>query len=108
MQGVPIEGFWMDVGRPADLLKASQALGERHHGGSWRENAKVDPKAKVTRTDLYPAAAVEAGAEVADSILYDGARVEADAHVRASILAPEAVVGKGARVTDCVLGRGAR
>jgi mannose-1-phosphate guanylyltransferase len=43
-----------------------------------------------------------------DCILYDNARVEADARVTGTILAPEAVIGKGARVTDCVLGRGAR
>lgn len=109
LQGVRLEGFWMDVGRPADLLKASQALGQRHRNASLLEaGAKVDPKARLARTDVYAGAAVEAGAVVDDSILYDGARVEADAHVAGTILAPEAVVGRGARVTDCVLGRGAR
>lgn len=108
LQGVPIQGFWMDVGRPADLLKASQELGRRHRGQSLVDQAKVDGKAKVARSDLYAGSAVEAGAVVEDCILYDGARVEADAQVRGTILAPEAVVGRGARVTDCVLGRGAR
>lgn len=108
LQGVRIEGFWMDVGRPQDLLKASHELGARHRGGPFVEGAKVDVKAKVSATDLYPGAAVEAGALVEGSILYEGARVEADAVVRGSILAAEAVVGKGARVTDCVLGKGAR
>lgn len=109
LQGVPLEGFWMDVGRPSDLLKASQALGARHvKGGSLREGAKLSPQAKLARSDCYPGSAVEAGADVSDSILYDGARVEQDAHVQGSILAPDAVVGKGARVSDCVLGRGAR
>ena len=108
LQGVKLEGFWMDVGRPADLLRASHELGMRRRKASLNDGAKVDPKARVERTDLYAGSGVEAGATVSDCILYDGARVEADAVVKGTILAPEAVVGKGARVTDCVLGRGAR
>lgn len=109
LQGVPIEGFWMDVGRPADLISASHTLGQKHgKKEGLRESAKVDPKARLSRVDCYPGSAVEANATVEDAILYDGARVEADAVVRGTILAPDAVVGKGARVTDCVLGRGAR
>jgi len=109
LQGVPIEGFWMDVGRPADLITASHALGEkRGRSEGLRESAKVDAKARLARVDCYPGSAIEAGATVEDSILYEGARVEADAQVRGSILAPDAVIGKGARVSDCVLGRGAK
>lgn len=109
LQGVPIEGFWMDVGRPADLITASHALGAKrgNHEG-LREGAKVDPKAKLTRVDLYPGSGIEAGATVEDCLLYDGARIESEANVRGTILAPDAVIGKGAQVTDCVLGRGAR
>lgn len=109
LQGVPIEGFWMDVGRPADLITASHALGQKHgKKEGLRESAKVDPKARLARVDCYPGSAVEANATVEDAILYDGARIEPDAVVRGTILAPDAVIGKGARVTDCVLGRGAR
>ena len=108
LQGVRLQGFWMDVGRPADLLKASHELGMKRRKGSLNDGAKVDPKARVERTDLYAGAGVEAGAQVTDCILYDGARIEAEATVRGTILAPEAVVGKGATVTDCVLGRGAK
>lgn len=108
LQGVPLEGFWMDVGRPSDLLKASQALGQKHHGGPLKEGAKVSPQARVARADLYPGAAVEGTASVEDCILYDGSRVEDKARVKGTILAPDAVVGAGATVTDCVLGRGAR
>jgi mannose-1-phosphate guanylyltransferase len=108
LQGVTLEGFWMDVGRPSDLLKASHALGEKHHHGSLREGAKVSPQARLVRTDLYAGSAVEGNAHVEDCILYDGARVEDMAHVTGTILAPDAVIGAGARVSDCVLGRGAR
>lgn len=108
LQGVPLEGFWMDVGRPSDLLKASHALGQKHHGGSLREGAKISPQARVNRTDVYAGGAIEGTAHVEDCILYDGSRVEDKAHVSATILAPDAVVGAGATVKDCVLGRGAK
>lgn len=109
LQGVPLEGFWMDVGRPADLVKASQSLGARRgHAAGLREGAKLHANAKVERADLYPGSAVEEGADVADTILYDNARIEARATVRNAILAPDAVVGAGATVTDCVIGRGGR
>lgn len=108
IQGIRIDGFWMDVGRPADLLTASRELSARHHGGAYHDGATIDPKASVEHADLYRGAKVAAGARVSRCILYDDARVEPDAVVEDSILAPEAVVGKGATVRDCVLGRGAR
>jgi mannose-1-phosphate guanylyltransferase len=52
LQGARLKGFWMDVGRPSDLLKASVALGERHRKGAPLRGAgaKVDARAKVERT----------------------------------------------------------
>ena len=107
LQGVTLEGFWMDVGRPSDLVKASAELGQRRNRGAVREG-KVSGNATLQNVDLYAGSAVEENAEVTDCILYDNARVEAKAVVRNSILSPDAVVGAGAKVTDCVLGRGAR
>lgn len=107
LQGVTLEGFWMDVGRPSDLVKASAELGQRRNKGPVREG-KVSGNARLQNVDLYAGSAVEENAEVVDSILYDNARVESKAVVRNSILSPDAVVGAGAKVTDCVLGRGAR
>ena len=108
LQGVTLEGFWMDVGRPTDLILASRELGaKRGRKEGLREGAKVDG-ARVTGTDVYPGASVEAGATVEDCILYDGARVEADAKLKMTILAPDAVIGRGATLIDCVVGRGAR
>jgi mannose-1-phosphate guanylyltransferase len=108
LQGVTLEGFWMDVGRPSDLVKASAALGRKrgHHG--LREGAKVHGSAKLQDVDLYPGSAVEEGADLAECILYDNSRVEGRAVVRNTILAPDASIGAGAKVTDCVLGRGAK
>lgn len=108
LQGVPIEGFWMDVGRPADLITASRELGaKRGHKDGLREG-KAQDGAHVTSTDLYPGATIEPQATVEGCILYDNARVEQGAIVKQTILAPDAIIGKGATVNDCVLGRGAR
>lgn len=107
LQGVTLEGFWMDVGRPSDLVKASTELGARRNKGGVREG-KANPNAKVHNTDLYAGSAVDEGADVSDSILYDNAHIESRATVRNTILSPDATIGNGATVTDCVLGRGAR
>lgn len=108
LQGVTLEGFWMDVGRPSDLIKASRELGQKRGlKDGLREGAKLDG-AHVVGSDLYPGATVEAGASVDGCILYDNARVEAGAMLKQTILAADAIVGKGATVNDCVLGRGAR
>lgn len=107
LQGVPIDGFWMDVGRPADLITASRELGvKRGHKDGLREG-KASDGAHVTGTDLYAGATVGAKAMVDGCILYDNARIEEGAMVKMTILAPGAVIGKGATVNDCVLGRGA-
>lgn len=104
----PIDGLWMDVGRPEDLIQASIVMAERRHGGAYREGADVHGDATVRRSNLYPGSAVAAGARVEDSILYRDARVGEDATVRSSIVCEGATVGAGATLEDAVVGAGAR
>ncbi len=107
--GQRLDGVWMDVGRPADLLRAGRIMGERHHGGPYRHrSAVVAAGADATRCDLYADARVAPGAIVEDSILYDGATVGAGAFVRRCILAAGSHVDAGAVVEDAILGAGAR
>lgn len=112
LYGTVQSGVWMDVGRPADLLKAASVMGARHHqatGGRYRDaTAVVAPGARVAESDLYAGARVDAGATVEGSVLYDGARVGERAAVRGSLLAAGAVVEAGATVADSVLGAGSR
>lgn len=104
----PIDGLWMDVGRPEDLIQASIVMAERRHGGAYHEDATVHGDATVHRTNLYPGSEVGSGALVEESILYRDSRVGEDATVRSSIVCEEAEVGAGATVVDSVVGAGAR
>lgn len=106
--GRNLEGLWMDVGRPEDLLHASIIMAERRHGGAYHEDATVHGEAEVHRTNLYPGSRVGAGAVVEGSVVYRDATVEAGAQVRSTILCQGAVVEEGAVVEDSVLGEGAR
>ncbi|HVL47283.1 MAG TPA: NDP-sugar synthase [Candidatus Thermoplasmatota archaeon] len=108
LYGREIKGFWMDVGRPADLIAASAELGKRHHGGPFKDKAEVDRTAKVVATDLYAGAKVARDAQVEGSILYDGASVGPGARVARSILCDGAIVEEGAVVEDAVLGAQSR
>lgn len=106
LYGSRLEGFWMDVGRPADLLTASRRLSERRFGGPYRHDGPLHlhPTARVLATDVYHDAAVGAHAHVEESILYEGAHVGEGARVVRSILCAGAVVEPRAIVEDAVLG----
>jgi mannose-1-phosphate guanylyltransferase len=103
-----IDGLWMDVGRPEDLLQASIVMAERRHGGAYREGATVHGEATVRRSNLYQGSRVERGALVEESIVYRDASVGRNAVVRSSIVCEEAEVGEDATVEDGVVGAGAR
>jgi mannose-1-phosphate guanylyltransferase len=132
--GEPLEGFWMDVGRPEDLIEANLRMIRREgrplpgnpeasvvQGSRVRLGHGVRLAGAVYLADLVRAAE---GAELTDCAVHNGsvvgrrARVERSllledcevgpgAHVKDSILAAGAVVGAGATVERCVLGEGA-
>jgi len=134
LYGEPIEGFWMDVGRPEDLIEANIRMIRREgrplpgnpessvvQGARVRLGHGVRLTGAVYLADLVR---VGEGAEIADSAVHNGAavgrraRVErcllledcevgAGATVRDSVLAARAVVGPGATVERCVLGEAA-
>lgn len=112
LHGHSLQGVWLDVGRPADLLRAARLMGERHHaatGGTYRHaSAGVEPGARVATTDLYENARVGAGAVVEDSVLFAGVSVHERAVVKRSLVAAGAVIEEGAHVEDSVLGAGSR
>lgn len=102
-----LAGTWIDIGRPADLLRASRIVAERKGGNVIAENAHVSADARLDRACLHDGAIVDAGAVIEDSILLDGARVEEGARVRQTILGANARVGAGAVLDGCVIGDGA-
>jgi mannose-1-phosphate guanylyltransferase len=118
--GRPVFGFvsdayWRDLGTPDQYLQAHVDLldgrvrGQPAYpapflaaGASVAEGASV-----ASHVVVGPGAAIEAGAEVADSVLLEGARVGERSRVRRSILGPSSIVSAGAIVEDSVLGAGA-
>lgn len=104
-----VEGLWMDVGRPADLLRASDRMAERRYGGPYiAPSARRAKTADLRGSHLYADAEVGDRAVVEGSVVYDRARIGDGAVVRRSILCDGAIVEPGAVVEDCVLGAWSR
>lgn len=95
-------GYWLDVGTPHSLVKASADLVR----GIATSPAYPHPPAEQ---HVRPGARVAAGATVCGgSAISAGAVVESGAVVEGSVLADGAQVGERARVHACVIGPRAR
>jgi mannose-1-phosphate guanylyltransferase len=118
--GAPVFGhespaYWMDLGTPEKYLRATFDVLEGRVSGLDYASPHVDPSARIslmahlgTWVVAGPGSAIEAGAEVEDSVLLSGAVVEEGARVRDSILGPGSMVGARAVVDGAVLAEGAR
>jgi len=136
--GHRLEGLWMDIGRPSDLIAANRAVVEREgaeaalpgvevrgpviieEGAVVEEGATIEGPAMllatsrvaagatVVRSFLHPGVSVGAGASLEDCLLLRRSRVGEDAILLRSILDEGSEVGRGARLGESVLGRGAR
>jgi len=118
LQGLLLEGYWMDIGTPERYLQASWDILEGTVAtrvepttagmlvaadAAIAEEAAVGPRAVVSA-----GCRIEAGAEVAGSVLLDGCTVGRDALVEGSILAPGAEVAAGVALRNAVVGRDER
>lgn len=123
LRGHALDGYWKDIGRPADLLQANlhmaALLGEAsgHPSaegvdsvsallpgslveGSRVESSVVGADCRVTdahlqRSLLLPGVALSAGSEVIDSIIGANCQIGARARVRGCVLADGTRVGEG-------------
>ena len=112
--GLPLDGYWVDIGTPDRYLQASWDILE----GAVETRVEptgpgryVDPTSEVAedaalgpRLVLVPGSCVAAGAELRESVLLAGAVVGEGARVAGSVLAPGAVVEPGAMVEGAVVG----
>ncbi len=121
LYGSKLEGTWMDIGRPHDLLKASMEIVRRE--GRPLRRAGVTSEGPVV---LDPAAVIEAGVtirgpcyvgpgavlrsgSIADrSCLYEGASLGSHAVLRNSLILEGSSIGEGAEVIDSVVSRNCR
>jgi mannose-1-phosphate guanylyltransferase len=118
VMGFVDNAYWLDVGTPAAIVRASADLvsgtapspavaapGE----ALVSPDADVDADARVTGgSSVGPAATVARGASVDASIVLTGARIDTDAEVVRSVVGAGAVVGAGCRLVDVVVGAGAQ
>jgi mannose-1-phosphate guanylyltransferase len=113
--GLPLDGYWMDIGTPERYLQASWDILDgavRTQVSPSAPGMLVDPSAELAAgVELGPHAVlgrgcrVGAGARVRDSVLLDGCVIGAGARISDSILAAGAEVGAGATLDRAVLGR---
>jgi mannose-1-phosphate guanylyltransferase len=118
LYGLLLDGYWMDIGTPDRYLQASWDILEGRvetrvqptaPGRLIAADAAIDESAQVGKhVVISPGCRLEAGAEVADSVLLDGCSVGENARVQGSILAPGATVEPGAQLVDAVVGRDER
>jgi mannose-1-phosphate guanylyltransferase len=118
LNGLRLDGYWMDIGTPERYLQASWDILERRvetrvaltaPGLLVSSEAELAGDAEVgPRAVVGPGCRLEQGARVRDSVLLDGCVVGAGAHVSDSILAPGVVVPPGARVEGAVVGEDER
>ncbi len=101
LYGCQIEGLWIDVGRPMDLIEATKAMMKRrgrHVAG------QVAPTARIGDTVFIESGAViHENAEVLDSAVFSGALIGAGAKVINSVIYPSAVVEGESRVTNSIV-----
>lgn len=116
IQGFPLKGIWMDVGRPRDLLRANLSIAERYGMGGGT----------VSRSELKGTCYVGRGAVVEDStvcqtvvsedatikwsmmdnVLIMARSIVEDACVRDSIIGESCIIGEGSDIRNAVLGDG--
>ena len=101
LHGLPLDGYWVDIGTPERYLQASWDVLE------GRVETRVEPTAPGVL--VAPGAEAAAGATIGPrAVLSPGCRVGAGAEVRESVLLDASEVGEGARVTRSILAPGAR
>jgi mannose-1-phosphate guanylyltransferase len=118
LYGLPLEGYWMDIGTPERYLQASwDILEERVEtraqstspgvlvagDASVAAGATIGPRAVVGSGCI-----VADGAEVRESVLLGRCAIGENARVVGSILAPGAEVAPGAVLEGAVAGEGER
>jgi len=114
-----LDGIWMDVGRPRDLLEANLAVARREYGVKvfreaveccTRDEFYLGPGASIVNSTAVKTA-ISMGSSVKDSnlnrvLVLNNCRIEG-ARISNSILGDGCVIGKGAEINNAVLADGA-
>jgi mannose-1-phosphate guanylyltransferase len=120
LQGIVLDGYWLDIGTPERFLQASWDILERRvdtpvgdaaapDGLLVEEGASVSEDAEIAAPALVGAGAeIEAGARVGPrAVVGAGSRVGAGAKIDGTLLGERCAIGAGAAVTGAILAPGA-
>jgi mannose-1-phosphate guanylyltransferase len=99
--------YWLDIGTPRALLKASTDIVLRTGTGLVMPGATVDPTAEITGGScIGRGSTVAAGAHIDGSIIEAGAVIGAQASITNSFVATGATVDKGAKIGSSFVTKG--
>lgn len=99
--------YWLDIGTPKALLKASTDIVLRTGQGLVMPGAAVDPSAEITGGScIGPGASVAAGAHIDGSIVEAGAVIGRQAIITNSFIAAGASVDNGAKIGSSFVTKG--
>ena len=99
--------YWLDIGTPKALLKASTDIVLRTGQGLVMPGATVDPSAEITGGScIGRGASVAAGAHIDGSIVEAGAVIGANAIITNSFIAAGASVDNGAKIGSSFVTKG--
>ena len=99
--------YWLDIGTPKALLKASTDIVLRTGTGLVMPGATVDPTAEITGGScIGRGSTVAAGAQIDGSIIEAGAVIGAQASITNSFVAAGATVDKGAKIGSSFVTKG--
>ena len=99
--------YWLDIGTPKALLKASTDIVLRTGTGLVMPGATVDPTAEITGGScIGRGSTVAAGAQIDGSIIEAGAVIGAQASITNTFVAAGATVDKGAKIGSSFVTKG--
>ena len=99
--------YWLDIGTPKALLKASTDIVLRTGTGLVMPGATVDATAEITGGScIGRGSTVAAGAQIDGSIIEAGAVIGAQASITNSFVAAGATVDKGAKIGSSFVTKG--
>lgn len=132
--GEPIEGFWMDVGRPEDLIEANLLMIGREAGHGRKpaeavmmgrrvkveagavlegplmlgDHVHVGSRARVSASAIHSTTSLGDDSVISRCLVLEDCEIGDGASVSDSIIASGATIGTKARLTGCVIGEGQR
>lgn len=132
--GKKLDGLWMDIGKPEDLMKASMEVikrkGKEFHREGVDSNAKcivsdtanieqgvrlvgpcfigdsasISKDTVVENSCIYEDVLIESGALIRDSVILENSRIGLDSEILESIISRNCAVEEDVKITKSIIG----